>query len=90
MTLRIKYLQRSIFADPVPDYVKAVVDTALKIHESDEPGDILAFLTGMEEVDRAVSLLNEYAKLVKEGKRECTAQCTRRDCKVHPICTRSG
>lgn len=60
----------NVLADPVADYVKAVVDTALKIHESEETGDILAFLTGMEEVDRAVSLLNEHARLVKEGRRE--------------------
>ncbi|XP_043283475.1 probable ATP-dependent RNA helicase DHX35 isoform X2 [Venturia canescens] len=59
--------------DPVADYVKAVVDTALKIHESEETGDILAFLTGMEEVDRAVSLLNEHARLVKEGKLQLIA-----------------
>ncbi|XP_063980646.1 probable ATP-dependent RNA helicase DHX35 [Diachasmimorpha longicaudata] len=57
-------------AEPVPDYVKGVVDTALKIHENEEPGDILAFLTGMDEVDRAVSLLQEHGKLVKEGKQK--------------------
>ncbi|XP_012286028.1 probable ATP-dependent RNA helicase DHX35 isoform X2 [Orussus abietinus] len=56
--------------DPVADYVNAVVDTTLKIHENEEEGDILAFLTGMEEVDRAVSLLSEHAKLVKEGKQK--------------------
>ncbi|XP_044016696.1 probable ATP-dependent RNA helicase DHX35 isoform X2 [Aphidius gifuensis] len=54
--------------EPVADYVKAVVDTALKIHEDEESGDILAFLTGMDEVDRAVSLLQDHAKIVKEGK----------------------
>lgn len=55
-------------AEPVADYVKAVVETAIKINDSEDPGDVLAFLTGMEEVDRAVSLLNEHAKIVKEGK----------------------
>jgi hypothetical protein len=47
------------FAEPVPDYVKAVVDTVALIHEHEPSGDILAFLTGQEEVDRAVSLLKE-------------------------------
>jgi ATP-dependent RNA helicase DDX35 len=47
--------------EPVPDYVKAVVDTAALIHEHEPLGDILAFLTGQEEVDRAVSLLKEQA-----------------------------
>lgn len=31
---------------PVPDYVKATVETVVKIHEADEDGDVLAFLTG--------------------------------------------
>lgn len=31
---------------PVPDYVKATVETVLKIHETEEDGDVLAFLTG--------------------------------------------
>ena len=46
-------------SDPVPDYVKATVDTVIKIHLSEPMGDILAFLTGQEEVDRAVGLLKE-------------------------------
>uniref|UniRef100_A0ABD2VZY6 RNA helicase n=1 Tax=Trichogramma kaykai TaxID=54128 RepID=A0ABD2VZY6_9HYME len=53
-------------AEPCADYVQAVVDTALKIHRSEEQqrGDILAFLTGMDEVDRAVSLLKEHAERI--------------------------
>ena len=54
--------------EPVANYVTSVVDTVLKIHEKEEPGDILAFLTGLDEVDQAVSLLSEHAKLIKEGK----------------------
>ena len=56
--------------EPIANYVTSVVDIALKIHENEEPGDILAFLTGLDEVDQAVSLLSEHAKLIKEGKRE--------------------
>jgi HrpA-like RNA helicase len=48
-----------LFTEPVPDYVKAVVDTVTLIHEHEPSGDVLAFLTGQEEVDRAVSLLKE-------------------------------
>ena len=29
------------------DYVRAAVETAIKIHEEDLPGDILIFLTGV-------------------------------------------
>lgn len=31
---------------PVPDYVKATVETVLKIHETEDDGDVLVFLTG--------------------------------------------
>ncbi|XP_020295918.1 probable ATP-dependent RNA helicase DHX35 [Pseudomyrmex gracilis] len=56
--------------EPVANYVNGVVDTVLKIHETEEPGDILAFLTGLDEVDQAVSLLLEHAKLIKDGKQK--------------------
>lgn len=51
--------------DPVPDYVKGSVDTAIKIHENEPNGDILIFLTGYDEVDRAVSLLKEHSTQTK-------------------------
>ncbi|XP_015608693.1 probable ATP-dependent RNA helicase DHX35 [Cephus cinctus] len=59
--------------EPVADYVKAVVETCLRLHEQEESGDVLCFLTGMEEVDRAVSLLSEHAKLIKEEKQKLLA-----------------
>jgi len=36
--------------DPCPDYVKACVDTVVKLHTVEPPGDVLVFLTGMDEV----------------------------------------
>ena len=36
--------------DPVPDYVKATVETVMKIHRIEKEGDVLCFLTGQEEV----------------------------------------
>ncbi|PKU29031.1 hypothetical protein llap_20665 [Limosa lapponica baueri] len=33
---------------PVPDYVKSTVETAMKIHQMESDGDILAFLTGQD------------------------------------------
>jgi len=53
----------------LPDYVQGVVDTCVKIHKNLPAGDILAFLTGQEEVDKAVSLLNDYAA-AETGKRK--------------------
>lgn len=44
--------------EPAPDYVTSTVDTVIKLHETEPPGDILAFLTGQEEVDRAAELLH--------------------------------
>lgn len=46
--------------EPVPNYVTGTVDTIMKIHKTERSGDILAFLTGQEEVLEAVDLLKEY------------------------------
>ncbi|XP_046974340.1 probable ATP-dependent RNA helicase DHX35 [Vanessa cardui] len=48
--------------EPVPDYVKATVDTVIKIHENQPFGDILAFLTSQEEILTALDTLEQYAK----------------------------
>ena len=43
--------------EPVSDYVKATVEVALQIHESEnEDGDILCFLSTGEEIDEAVEM----------------------------------
>ncbi|OXA52772.1 putative ATP-dependent RNA helicase DHX35 [Folsomia candida] len=52
--------------DPVPDYVKESVNTVVKIHEREDRGDILVFLTGQDEVDTAVSLLMQHSTTMKE------------------------
>lgn len=46
--------------NPCPDYVKETVNTILKIHDTERAGDILAFLTGQEEVAEVVNLLREH------------------------------
>ncbi|KAJ7968665.1 putative ATP-dependent RNA helicase [Quillaja saponaria] len=48
--------------EPVPDYVQAAVSTVLLIHEKESWGDILVFLTGQDDIDIAVQLLNEEAQ----------------------------
>lgn len=53
----IFYLQ-----SPVPDYIKSTVETVVKIHQTEADGDILAFLTGQEEVETVVSMLMEQAR----------------------------
>ena len=39
--------------EPEPDYVEAAIRTTLMIHRSEDPGDILLFLTGQEEIEDA-------------------------------------
>lgn len=54
----------------MPCYLQASVDTVLKINESKQPGDILVFLTGQEEVEKTVRLLNEHANLIEESRKK--------------------
>ncbi|XP_037929439.1 probable ATP-dependent RNA helicase DHX35 [Teleopsis dalmanni] len=53
--VKIHYINK-----PCPDYVRDTVETVWKIHKKEAAGDILAFLTGQEEVLEALDLLNEY------------------------------
>ncbi|KAL4061704.1 P-loop containing nucleoside triphosphate hydrolase protein [Scleroderma yunnanense] len=39
--------------EPEPDYVEAALRTVLMIHRAEDPGDILLFLTGEEEIEDA-------------------------------------
>ena len=41
----------------VANYLMATVKTVLAIHREEGPGDVLAFLTGQEEVEKAVAEL---------------------------------
>ncbi|XP_037875624.1 probable ATP-dependent RNA helicase DHX35 isoform X1 [Bombyx mori] len=52
--------------EPVPDYVKATVDTVIKIHENQPLGDILAFLTSQEEIHAALESLEQYSEQTQE------------------------
>jgi ATP-dependent RNA helicase DHR2 len=54
--------------NPSPDYLHNVMQTILRLHVSEPlPGDILAFLTGQEEIETLQTQLEDYAsKLVKE------------------------
>lgn len=52
---QIFYLEK-----PCPDYVRETVDTIMKIHQNEGNGDILAFLTGQEEVHQAINMLNDF------------------------------
>uniref|UniRef100_A0ACD5VG69 Uncharacterized protein n=1 Tax=Avena sativa TaxID=4498 RepID=A0ACD5VG69_AVESA len=45
--------------EPVSDYLQAAVNTVLIIHDKEPPGDILVFLTGQDDIEAALRLLND-------------------------------
>eukprot|EP00889_Picochlorum_renovo_P004854 jgi/Picre1/31884/NNA_007232.t1 len=53
-SVQVHYLER-----PCQDYVQTSVETVYKINDAGLPGDILVFLTGQEECDKAVALVQE-------------------------------
>lgn len=60
-----------IFYTPEPerDYVEAAIRTVMQIHQYEEAGDILVFLTGEEEIDTSCKRIQlESNKLQSEGK----------------------
>ncbi|KAJ6853368.1 pre-mRNA-splicing factor ATP-dependent RNA helicase DEAH10 [Iris pallida] len=52
---------------PEPDYLDATLITIFQIHLEGGPGDILAFLTGQEEIESVERLVHERARQLPEG-----------------------
>ncbi|KAJ3196021.1 ATPdependent RNA helicase [Irineochytrium annulatum] len=48
--------------EPCMNYVRKAIDTALEVNKHERPGDILLFLTGREEVEAAVSAINDEGR----------------------------
>lgn len=48
--------------NPVPDYIQKTVETVLDIHKNEQPGDILVFLTGQDEVESVNKQLLEAVR----------------------------
>ncbi|CAH1391643.1 unnamed protein product [Nezara viridula] len=65
---RLYPVEKFYVREPVADYVKGLVDTVMKIHTSEPLGDILGFLTGQDEVDTAVSLLQDMGQPLEQFK----------------------
>lgn len=63
----------AINVEPIPDYVVGVVDCVCAIHKEELEGDILAFLTGSEEVDRAVAQIKE--QINEASNKYCKYEC---------------
>ena len=55
----VHYLEKS-----VEDYVTIAVETAIAIHKEENVGDILIFLTGRDEIQKALDLLTDYSRKI--------------------------
>eukprot|EP00898_Chlorokybus_atmophyticus_P005499 jgi/Chlat1/5950/Chrsp4S06270 len=62
---RMHPVQTFFLSQPAPDYVQASVAAAVAIHRTQPPGDVLIFLTGQEEVDTAVEMINEQSREIR-------------------------
>lgn len=50
-----------------PDYVEATLTTIFQVHLEEGPGDVLAFLTGQEEIESVERLIHERARQLPAG-----------------------
>ncbi|KAF5366361.1 hypothetical protein D9757_011476 [Collybiopsis confluens] len=50
---RMHHVEVFYAQEPEPDYAEAAIRTVLMIHRAEDPGDILLFLTGEEEIEDA-------------------------------------
>ena len=58
------------FADEMPkQYIEACVDLALDLHLDEDEGDVLVFLTGQEDIEKAVKMIAE--KVSEMSAEEC-------------------
>ncbi len=57
-------VQTLYLAEPCTDYVLKAVETVSCIHKSEPPGDVLVFLTGKEEIDRACQQLQQVSSTI--------------------------
>nr|XP_010917350.1 pre-mRNA-splicing factor ATP-dependent RNA helicase DEAH10 isoform X2 [Elaeis guineensis]XP_010917351.1 pre-mRNA-splicing factor ATP-dependent RNA helicase DEAH10 isoform X2 [Elaeis guineensis]XP_029119434.1 pre-mRNA-splicing factor ATP-dependent RNA helicase DEAH10 isoform X2 [Elaeis guineensis]XP_029119435.1 pre-mRNA-splicing factor ATP-dependent RNA helicase DEAH10 isoform X2 [Elaeis guineensis] len=55
---------------PEPDYIDATLITIFQIHLEEGPGDILAFLTGQEEIEAVERLVHERGHQLPEGSQQ--------------------
>lgn len=59
------YENQVFFLDePCPDYITKTVDTIIKIHHKEPYGDILAFLTGQEEITTAIRMIRDHMESI--------------------------
>lgn len=52
-------------AEPTTDYVRAALQTVMKIHLEEPPGDILVFFTGQEEIEMGGEQLHRWMEALR-------------------------
>lgn len=62
-SVQVHYLE-----EPCSDYVRASVQTVVDIQMEDLPGDVLVFLTGQQECEAAVQLLEQEASRLRRSR----------------------
>ena len=65
--IRYRYHPPPSVPRPVANYVTSTVETVLALHRERRAGDVLAFLTGQEEVEKVVAQLKEHAGHSSKG-----------------------
>ena len=55
-------------SEPVSDYIRCTVETALRIHREESGGDILCFLPSGEDIDRAIHLAEDLSSENRDRK----------------------
>ncbi|XP_073013708.1 pre-mRNA-splicing factor ATP-dependent RNA helicase DEAH10 [Typha latifolia] len=57
---------------PEPDYLDATLISIFQVHMEEGPGDILAFLTGQEEIESMERLIHERLRQLPQGSNKLT------------------
>ncbi|KAL7721642.1 RNA helicase [Entamoeba marina] len=57
-------VEKLYLKEPEMDYIQSAVETVMKIHLTQPPGDILLFLTGQEEIDTTCSILKKKVESI--------------------------
>ncbi|CAI5457471.1 unnamed protein product [Closterium sp. Yama58-4] len=64
---RLHPVQVLYSTDRPASYFQSAIETAIDIHMGSEPGDILVFLTGQDEIERAVAAMEERIRSSEHG-----------------------
>lgn len=71
--------------EPAADYLRAAVEAVVALHQGREEGDILAFLTGQEEVNAACSMIKELVQQCRERAADVKERAKLRPLSVLPL-----